>query len=363
MDIILDTNIIVSDFFLKSANFRLLFEYSKKIPFEVYIPEIVLDEVLTKFHEMLEEKYILYKKSIAQLNPLLPSSHYNFLDFDLEVERENYEDFIKDKIKDGKLKLLPYPKTTHKDIVMHELSRKKPFKANGSGYRDKLVIDTIFEKFPVPEASVIFISNNSNDFGIEPEFEQDLFYKVKVSNQTRFRIKNKLSGFIEEYIQPIKQINNDIKTIPQLSKYTGIDISDWVLLNMGDIIYDNGIGYTIMGLEEGYGTILLHKIDFIKSISVSDVTEMDENITTCKIKIITDLILFLSGDQDDFLHSESWREFFDYNISEGWVDISTWHSISTDIVISIVIDNEKSEIISYDPISVDSELGSASFEW
>jgi len=363
MDVILDANIIVSDFYMKSVNFRLLLEFSKKIPFEIYIPEIVLDEVLNKYREMLENKLIAYKKSIAQLSTLLPSSHYDFLDFDLEIECENYKDFINEKFKERRFKLLPYPQTPHKDIVTHELSRKKPFKSNGSGYRDKLVIDSIFEKFKVPEASVILISNNSNDFGVEPDFEKDLFYGKKVSNHFRFRIKNKLSGFIEQYIQPIKQINNDIKTIPQLSDSTGINISDWILLNMKDIIYDNGVGYAIMGLDEGFGTILLHKIDFIKSILVSDVTEMDENITACKIKIVADLIMYISGDQDDFLRSKSWCDFFEYDVSEGHVDISTWQSVSTDIVISVVIDKSESKIISYDTISVDGVCGNVSFEW
>lgn len=363
MDVILDTNIIVSDFYMKSENFRLLFDFSKKVPFEIYIPEIVYDEVLIKYREMLEDKLIAYQKAIVQLRNFLVCSDYDFLNFDLEMECENYKDFVDEKITKGKLKIIPYPRTLHKDIVAHELSRKKPFKLNGSGYRDKLIIDSIFEKFKFPEASVIFISNNSNDFGVEPDFDKDLFYGIKVSNQFRFKIINKLSSFMNQYIQPIKQVNTDLKTILQLNDFTGTSISDWLLLNMEDIIYNNDLGYAIMGLDERYGTILLHKIDFIKSIVVTDFTRMDENITVGKIIVDANLIMYISGDQDDCLHSETWRDFLGYHESEGNVDISTWHSVSTKITISIVIDIEKNRVISYDPISVDGESGKISFEW
>lgn len=128
-----------------------------------------------------------------------------------------------------------------------------------------------------------FISNNLNDFGVEPDFDKDLFYGKKVSNQFRFRIINKLSNFIDQYIQPMKQLNNEFETFLQLSDITGINISDWLLLNMKDIIYDNGLGHAIMGLDEGYGTIMLHKMDFIKNIAVSGLTKTDENIAVGKI--------------------------------------------------------------------------------
>lgn len=129
-----------------------------------------------------------------------------------------------------------------------------------------LIIESIFEKFTIPEESIIFISNNSRDFGEEPNFHEDLFLSKKISNKFRFKIKNSLTGFLEEYVTPIMKIDEDIKTIPQMSEITGFNISNWVLKEMKDIIYDNGVGYAIMGLDKGYGTAMLHKIDSVKSL-------------------------------------------------------------------------------------------------
>jgi len=69
------------------------------------------------------------------------------------------------------------------------------------------------------------------------------------------------------------------------------------------------------------------------------------------------------GNEYDFIHSKSWREFFDYDESEGSVNISCWPSMSAKITISIVIDIGKKEISSHRPISVKGERGWVEFEW
>ena len=363
MQVILDTNIIVSDFFMRSSKFKFLFEFSRKIPFNILIPEIVYDEVINKYTEMFEKQIMVYDKSVLQLKPFLYSKNVDFLAFDIEMEVENYRDFLNDLVKSEKIKLIPYPKTSHKNIVLHELSGKKPFKENGAGYRDMLIIESIFEKFTTPEETIIFISNNSRDFGEEPNLHDDLFFSKKISNKFRFKIKNSLTGFLEEYITPILKIDNDIKTIPRMSEITGFNISNWVLNEIKDIIYDNGVGYAIVGLDEGYGTVMLHRIDSVKSLSIADVIKLDDGTVTCNVIIDGTFVMYVSGDQDDFIRSESWCEFFGYDESEGRVNVSMWPSVSAEITISIVIDIAKGAINSYSPISVKGENGWVEFDW
>lgn len=363
MNVILDTSIIVSDYYMKSANFKILFDYSKKIPFEIFIPEVVYDEVKNKYKEQFESQLISYEKSISKIKPLLLGRNIDFLSFDINLQEESYIDYLDDMLKNKKFTLLPYPKTTHKNIVLHELSRKKPFKSNGSGYRDKLIIDSIFEKFISPNEEIIFISNNSNDFGEEPNLHQDIFYGKKETYRSKYTIKNTLANFIKDYIDPIKHIDENIKTIPQLSQVVGIDLGNWILNNLKDIIYDNEVGYAIVGLETGFGTVMLHKTDTINKLVISDVIQMDDRIITCKILIDANLIMYISGDQDDFNSSKSWSEFFEYNPSEGHVDVSTWQSTATILMISIVIDSKNKQIISYEPMWVNGETERIYYNW
>ncbi len=126
MNVILDTSIIVSDFHMKSVNFKMLFDYSKKIPFEIFIPEVVYDELKNKYKEQFEGYLISYEKSISKIKSLLLGRNMDFLSFDIDLQVESYVDYLDGMLKNKRFTLLPYPKTTHKNIVMHELSRKKP---------------------------------------------------------------------------------------------------------------------------------------------------------------------------------------------------------------------------------------------
>ncbi|MDF2655302.1 MAG: hypothetical protein K0R19_1776 [Bacillota bacterium] len=360
MHVILDTNIIVSDFYLRSPNFRLLFEYSDLLPYDIFLPEVVYDEVLNKYSEFLKKYVIEYEKSISQLKPLLIEKK-KFRGIDINKQYESYKRLLDDNIETKRIKLIPYPKTSHKKIVADELARNKPFKQNGLGYRDKLIIDSIFEKFTIPEESVVFISNNKNDFGEEPNLFEDLFKNSNVKNTFNYKILNTLGSFVTQYIQPIKSINQEIDDILKLKKVTGVNIERWLLCNLKDVIYD--IGHDIMCLDEGHGTILLHRIDCINSISVSEVTKLSRNEISCKIRIDGRFAMYVNGDQHDFLLSESWKDFFDYSLSEGDISISTWPLVNVKLTFSIVVDIKKKEVASYDPISVDSDYGATEYAW
>jgi predicted nucleic acid-binding protein len=55
MKVVLDSNIIIADFWLESTNFKLLFESAIKGDVKIYIPEVVLDEVVNKYSKRLED--------------------------------------------------------------------------------------------------------------------------------------------------------------------------------------------------------------------------------------------------------------------------------------------------------------------
>lgn len=363
LNIVLDTSIIASDFFMKSSKFRILFKYAEKVPYDIYLPEVVYDEVLNKYQEMFQKQMEIYEKALAQFNPLLQGKNYDFLGFDIDIEIENYEYFLKDQIKKNRLKLLSYPKTSHREIVRHELSRKKPFKSNGSGYRDKLILDTILENFYLSKEITVFVSNNSNDFGQEPSFHQDLFFGKKVPSANRYIIKNTLSSFINDYIHPIQQVDNHVKTISQLSNRVGLNISDWLLANLKSIINSNGIAYAIMGLDEGFGSVLLSKVDYIKNVVIFDVLQIDDSTISCSIRLEANLLMSVSGNRENFVHSESWKEFFADESFDENVSLFTLKSVMTKLTISIVIDVEQISIVSFDPLEIEGRDGTIDLTW
>lgn len=363
MQVILDTNILVNDFFMKSSNFKILFEFSKKLPFDIIIPEVVEDEVANKYSEMLESQYIEYIKAVQKMKSFFKSQNLDFLLFDTEIEVQNYKEFLRELVERKKVKTLPYPKTSHKSMVLHALSRRKSFNSKGGGYRDKLIFDSIICKYSCPQETIVFISHNRNDFGAEPKLEDDLFVGTKVSNRFRFEIYNSLSSFINKYIIPITDFDDSINTIPELSKIAGLNISEWIFKEIKNMIYDNGVGHAIMGIEDEYGTAMLHKFDSVKNMSVANVIELDDETITCDIIIEGTFIMYISGDQDDCIRSEALSEILGYTASDGKVDISTWQPETAEITFSIVIDKTYGEITAYSPKKVKNEIYWTTFDW
>ncbi|MEE9260478.1 MAG: PIN domain-containing protein, partial [Candidatus Scalindua sediminis] len=67
MKIILDTNIFVEDFLMKSIKFSNLFDFLKKTNSEIVIFQIVFQEVIALYRRKLIEKLDKYYKSKEEL--------------------------------------------------------------------------------------------------------------------------------------------------------------------------------------------------------------------------------------------------------------------------------------------------------
>lgn len=202
MLIFLDSNIICSDFKMKSPSF----EVAQKVG-TIVLGQIVVDEVCNKYKENLEEKVSKAKKAIQDLNDMLFKPHIVWNELDTSDECCKYKDFLEMFIiETGMTVAEPYPKDEHEVIVQRALQRKKPFKADGStGYRDYLVWLTCLEVAKSYSSEDIhFISCNTRDFAdsndkekLHPDLLADLAER-KIS-EDRFYYWNSLKSFIDNY--------------------------------------------------------------------------------------------------------------------------------------------------------------------
>lgn len=352
MNVILDTNIYVNDFKMKSGPFDILFKYAKAIPFQIFMPEIVYDEVLTKYRERLIEEWAIIEKKNQTLSRLLTFS-LGKIGFDIDKAVVGYKEYLDTIIKNEKIRLLKYPKIEHKLVVQSILNREKPFKDNGEGYRDKLILETLKESFKCPNETIIFISNNIRDFGNEPVFYDEI--QKQLTNKSYWQLKNSLQSFIDEYIKPFSSYDNhvDEKNYKLISEY--------VLSNkFKDLLNWKDIGYDITELEKDYGSISISKIDTIKSIEISNKVEFN-NSTLCKVKITGNFILYVSGSTSDFYNSQSWREYFDYKNEEGDCSISGWQRYYVELYLLIKI--EDGEIFDAELKHLKTTCGEYDYNW
>lgn len=180
MNIIIDTNTINKDYKLNGKYIVTLSEAAAKLGYEVCVPEVVVDEIVSHFKDELAEAYDTYLKGVSKLKTLLPTMPKSIIseaiiEEQLQKFREQYEAELQAK----NIKILPYPNVAHKSIVAKELDKKKPFKDSQKGYRDSLIWETVkSELIPVKdlfsESQIQLLTRNTRDFADKNGLHQDL---------------------------------------------------------------------------------------------------------------------------------------------------------------------------------------------
>lgn len=165
MLIVLDSNIFVNDFRMNGSAFAVLFETLSSLRAKLLIPEIIVDEVMNKYREMLSSTVqqlnktdvLFYKMTGRQLVQRLSED-------DVDQLVSDYKKYFTQKTNQIKAKIEPYPRVSHEDIVKRCLQRRKPFKSDGNGYRDALIWETILNAARKYGTAIVFITDNATDF-------------------------------------------------------------------------------------------------------------------------------------------------------------------------------------------------------
>jgi predicted nucleic acid-binding protein len=170
MKIVLDSNIIMADFWMESTNFTILFESARNGSIEIYIPEVVVGEVKNKYSQRLLKSKNDIKTELNKFNKLSKQNIGEILvEQNIDDAIDRYNKYFDKIVEDNKIQILTYPKVSHKYIAEKAMKKTKPFNANEKGYRDNLIWENIKdlltdEELAVAFPELVFISNNHKDF-------------------------------------------------------------------------------------------------------------------------------------------------------------------------------------------------------
>lgn len=178
--IIIDTNIINNDYKLHGKYIVTLSGAAAKLGYDVCVPEVVVDEIVSHYKDELVEAYDTYLKGVSKLKKLLPEMPKSIISEEsIEDQLQKFRVQYEAELQAKNIKILPYPNVAHKSIVAKELDRKKPFKDSQKGYRDSLIWETVkSELIPVKdlfdECQILLLTRNTKDFADKNGLHQDL---------------------------------------------------------------------------------------------------------------------------------------------------------------------------------------------
>jgi len=165
MDVILDSNIYLSDIRFAKAGFEGLFAYLRRTGHHLVIPEVVFEEVLARHRARLAEAINQATSSWNNARRLQPSGGVSLPNIDIDAESKSLlkrllqpTNWVK-SVRYGK-----NSKITPMDVALRGIHRVKPASAEGEQLRDVLLWMQVLEYAQEARHGVAFISQNKKDF-------------------------------------------------------------------------------------------------------------------------------------------------------------------------------------------------------
>jgi predicted nucleic acid-binding protein len=162
--IVLDTSVLVHDFRLRGVLFRAVLRTVQDLRDHIYIPKLVIDELINKFREELQSSYDALHSHEDKIIKLTNSS---FRKRRVEVPEQValYSAWLQSELSRNNIQSLDYPRISHESLVKRALARRKPFCPEGQrGYRDAVLWETILQRYQVDREEIFFVSRNTRDF-------------------------------------------------------------------------------------------------------------------------------------------------------------------------------------------------------
>jgi len=357
MKIVIDTNIICQDYWFEKPHFRVLLEGCSIIPATIYIPEVVLDELVNRYKEDLEEAVFKLNNAVRKINILTKEKIKTEID-DIDSLTYKYKMFLLFKLKKRGVNVISYPEIPHKKIVERDLARKKPFKRDGSGYRDYLIWENVKHISLYGEHQIAFITNNIKDFGEGPYIDDDLAHEIL--HKHRVKIFRSLMQFNDEYILPKLKKLEEIKRLLQEEKLEQFDIRKWLEDNLLDLLRNYDLEDILAGFPQGVGSVRVSELVEIKDIKIEEVSELEDENKLVTVYIECEANCSIGFDWDDYVMYEEVREFCGKN-EEPFSCVSININELIRMTVDIIINGKTNRVDSEEIIRIEADYGEIEF--
>ncbi len=334
MKIILDTNVIHKDYTLTGSAILKLSDAAQKLGYEVYIPEIVVDEIFRQYRTELESAYDKYTKGASLLSGLglkeiKLATGEDYLSKTLEEKKKRYEK----RLKDLGIELLPYPKTKHEVLVTKELEGKKPFASSKKGYRDSLIWETVMEQLiPVKdlwgETQVLFLSANTLDFAdagknLHPDLIKEFTEQGFTENAVEL-VCDFDKFFTETINAELEELEKTAQTLLLKRKFNRINLNE----ELNTLLYDEYVLKDVLASDmekEGVRIPVEYENPTVQDIHLKDVKSVvvhkltdGSAIIDCEMEAVADIEFYLFKGDYALFDDYNMPEILDWNWNEHY---------------------------------------------
>jgi len=259
MNIVIDANILISNFMLQSRDFTLFFRNFKSAGFNCWVPEISVKETVSIYKDQLFQKIVSYNKSVNKINRQSYTISKTKINEDIiSDDVEAYENYLRHTLEFYGVAVIEHPKVNHSKILDQLFGRKFPFDSKDNGYKDFLIFNNCLEIIKKTRSDLILVTKDQ-DFGISglhPDLQclnhsdqlieirdsisginevelkkaiQDYILKIEF-NKDRFQDDDHLNRYMDELVDLLMSRELDVPLDLLLEEFDLIDSP--VLINL-----------------------------------------------------------------------------------------------------------------------------------
>lgn len=227
---VLDTNVLISESrFLNTPNLATVFLSAGYLDYRVFVPKIAVDELVYIYEREARASARELEESLNNVNRLSTSLG---VVVDAKMPRidgrrlvQKYRWALEAELWGYEASLLDYPEISHQSLVRNVSLRSKPFRDNGTGYKDALIWHS-FLSVAVADPGCRFwlVSKNHKDFSdatgrkFHPELSRQLADRGIGSEQAG--IISSIAEVVDEFFVPfmtrIRRFEDLIQSEPTL---------------------------------------------------------------------------------------------------------------------------------------------------
>jgi predicted nucleic acid-binding protein len=162
MDVVVDSNAIVGDYWLRSKRWQLLLRRAESELVSLHVPEVVLFEVVKHYASDLVDVEASLKAAKKLTGRILID---RIVEDSVDVSNESaaYETFLRQTLASAGADF-GAPAIDADELARWAVARSKPFKSDGSGVADAMIWLRTRE-LALGHDEAVLISNNHRDFG------------------------------------------------------------------------------------------------------------------------------------------------------------------------------------------------------
>lgn len=349
VDVILDANILISDYRLSGVAFVVARDGIKRTSGTLVVPEVALAETVAKFKETLNSAVQRQGEADAHLRRLTGRSPVTTTQIDVAAEVQQYEERLRWALINMNAVVLPWPEVSHESILHRIWNGRRPMRKD-VGYRDTLIWEAILAYLRGSQTrEAIFVTADS-DFCDQNDVHPDLVQDLRDAglDPSCLVIERSLQALNKRVFEPALARLAEVKE--RLQRGAGpVDLVAWAGANAHDLVEGEALRGVVVDLPDRCGKISLSRgSQQVKRITVNDVHQLAGGELLVSADVSVEGIASVSLDEFDYESHPHECEQFGCSAGDRWISIDTDASFT--VSLDVIVDG--SRVVSFDATDV-----------